>query len=78
MLAKAPSGNHGITAHAIIAKVKVSIGAIKNTAGLAPAGTMVSLNSSLTPSAIGCSSPNGPTTFGPMRKCIAASTLRSM
>ena len=38
---------------------------------------MVSLRSILTASAIGCSRPNGPTTFGPLRSCIAARTLRS-
>ncbi len=57
--------------------MKVSIGASRKTTRLAPAGRMVSLASSFTPSANGCSRPKGPTTFGPLRICIAAMTLRS-
>ena len=41
------------------------------------AGMIVSLKNSFTPSAIGCSRPNGPTTFGPLRSCIHPMTLRS-
>ena len=57
--------------------MKVSIGAIRNSARLAPDGMMVSLISILIASANGWNRPNGPTTFGPLRNCIAASTLRS-
>ena len=55
--------------------LKVIIGASTKSPRLAPAGTMVSLNRNLTPSATGCSSPKGPTTFGPLRSWIAAHTL---
>ncbi len=67
----------GITAQAMIASPKVIIGANRNSIRLAPSGMMVSLNSILIASAKGCHSPNGPTTFGPLRSCMAASTLRS-
>ena len=67
----------GITAQAIIARPKVSIGAIRNSSRLEPAGMMVSFISIFSASANGCSRPNGPTTFGPLRNCIAARTLRS-
>ncbi len=68
---------NGITAQATSARMKVIIGAITNTARFAPDGMIVSFRNSFSPSAIGCSSPNGPTTFGPLRRCIAAITLRS-
>ena len=71
-----PSSN-GITAQATSASMKVSIGAMRNSTRLAPDGMMVSFISSFRPSANGCSRPNGPTTLGPLRSCIAASTLRS-
>ena len=48
-----------------------------NTTRFASLGTTVSLWSSLSPSAKGCSRPKGPTTFGPLRSCEKASTLRS-
>ena len=67
----------GITAQATRASVKVSTGANRNTARLAPDGMIVSFISSLRPSAIGCSRPNGPTTLGPLRSIMAARTLRS-
>ena len=71
-----PASN-GITAQATSARVSVTIGAAMNTSRLAPLGMMVSFSTSLTPSAIGCSRPKGPTTFGPLRSCDIASTLRS-
>ncbi|HNX20078.1 MAG TPA: hypothetical protein PKG80_07370 [Acidobacteriota bacterium] len=40
-------------------------------------GMMSSFSSSLRTSAIGCSSPRGPTRFGPGRHCIQAWTFRS-
>jgi hypothetical protein len=67
----------GITAQAIIARPKVSIGAIRNSNRLAPAGMIVSFMIIFSASANGCSRPKGPTTLGPLRSCIAASTLRS-
>ena len=77
ILAIAQPSFTGITAQAIMAKVIVSSGAIKNRIRLAPVGTMVSFISILSASAKGCSKPNGPTTLGPRRICIAAITLRS-
>ena len=71
-----PSAN-GITAHAASAGAIARIGARKNRSGSRPVGTMISLNSSLSTSANGCSSPSGPTRFGPMRTCIQPITLRS-
>jgi hypothetical protein len=71
-----PSSN-GITAQATSARMKVSIGAIRNSARLAPDGITVSFRSSFNPSANGCNSPKGPTTFGPLRSCIQPMTLRS-
>ena len=66
-----------LTAHATRLRTKVSIGASRNTTVLAPLGITVSLVKSFSPSAIGWSRPNGPTTFGPLRICIAPITLRS-
>jgi len=56
-----------VTAQAISARVNVTIGAAIKTTRLAPLGMTVSLTSIFSPSAIGCSRPNGPTTFGPLR-----------
>ena len=67
----------GITAQPIIARTKVSIGAIRKTTRFAPVGMINSLVISLSASAKGCSRPNGPTTLGPMRNCINPITLRS-
>ena len=67
----------GITAQAIIASTKVRNGASRNRARLAPDGITVSLVSILIASAKVCSSPNGPTTLGPFRNCMAPSTMRS-
>lgn len=69
--------SNGITAHATRLSVKVTIGAKMKTTRLAPLGITVSLSNSLSPSAKGCSSPNRPTTFGPLRNCEKAKTLRS-
>jgi hypothetical protein len=57
--------------------MNVTIGAIMKTTRFAVVGMIVSLNTSLTPSAIGCSNPQGPTTFGPRLIWTAAMTLRS-
>ena len=77
MLATAQPSFTGITAQAIIASVIVSSGATMNSRRLAPVGIMVSFISIFTASAKGCMRPKGPTTFGPLRICIAAITLRS-
>lgn len=47
----------GIGVHSIIAKVRASIGVIKNRKGEEVEGRTGSLINSLTPSAMGCSSP---------------------
>ena len=77
MLAIAQPSFTGITAHATIASRKVSIGAIRNSNRFEPVGMMVSFITILMASANGWNRPNGPTTFGPLRNCIAARTLRS-
>ena len=77
MSASTQPSSKGITAQPIRLRMKVSMGAAMNTTRLAPDGRMVSLNSSLTPSAMGWSRPKGPTTLGPLRSCMAAITLRS-
>jgi hypothetical protein len=60
-----------------ILKIKIMIGAIRNIYESARVGTNNSLKTNLAPSAIGCNKPQIPTTFGPLRRCIAAITLRS-
>jgi hypothetical protein len=76
-LAKATSGPKGTTAQAASAGMIVITGPRKNNVLLAAVGTMISLNSSLTASAIGCSRPNGPTRFGPGRIWLQPMALRS-
>lgn len=53
-------------------------GADKYTPVLASVGLIPSLAINLTPSASGCNTPYIPTTFGPLRLCIAARTFRSI
>jgi len=53
------------------------IGAAVNTHRSARTGVMSSLIISLMASAIGCSTPYGPTRIGPSRDCAHAITLRS-
>ena len=77
MSASTTSAPKGITAHAASAGISVSIGARMKRNLFAPDGMMSSLNMSFTASAIGCSSPTGPTRFGPMRTCMYPITLRS-
>ena len=67
----------GITAQASIARLNVSIGAIRKSRRFDPEGMIVSFIIIFSASANGCSNPNGPTTLGPLRSCIAARTLRS-
>ncbi len=70
-------GAQGITTQTIAGSTKLTIGARKNTALSAPAGTTISLTMYFRKSAKLCSSPQGPTTFGPRRICTAAQILRS-
>src|SRR6267142_4653474 len=77
MSASTTSGAKGITAHAASAGVSISTGASRNRPLFALVGTMISFISSFTPSAIGCSSPAGPTRLGPMRIWIQPISLRS-
>jgi hypothetical protein len=67
----------GITAHGIKLKKKTKPGAAMNKKRLVLDGIIVSLTINFKPSAIGCSKPNQPTTFGPTRRCIEAINLRS-
>ena len=68
----------GMTAQAEIARTTETSGAMTNTPLLALAGMIGSLKMNFKKSAIGCRTPQGPTTFGPRRICTAAHTLRSM
>ena len=61
-----PSLN-GITAHATIARTKLSIGASMKTNRSAPAGTTISFSTYFRKSAKDCSTPKAPTTLGPLR-----------
>src|SRR5262249_15568005 len=70
-------GPNGITAKAVNAQIVEITGAMKKTALSASVGMMSSLNASLSPSASDCSSPKGPTRFGPGRTCMRATTRRS-
>ncbi len=77
MSASTSSGANGITAQAASAGMIMITGARRKSALFALAGRMISLNSSLIPSATGCSRPAGPTRFGPMRICTQPMNLRS-
>ena len=55
----------------------VSIGAITNRTRFAPVGMICSFMNIFSASAKACSMPQKPTTFGPLRSCIAPRTLRS-
>jgi len=68
---------NGMTAQTIKATVKLMIGAIRNRPLFAAEGTIVYFRKTFSPSAKLCSSPHGPTTFGPRRSAIAAQILRS-
>ncbi|MOA26372.1 hypothetical protein D3C78_1471590 [compost metagenome] len=65
MLASATSGPKGITTQAARAGMMAMMGPRKNRPLLAAVGWMISLVSSLMPSARGCSRPKGPTRLGP-------------
>jgi hypothetical protein len=64
------SPENGITAKAISAGIKSMIGATKNTRRSTRDGMMSSLSRSFRMSAIGWSSPWGPTRRGPRRTCM--------
>ena len=53
-----------------IASKRASIGVMMNKIGEDVDGRIGSLRNSFTPSARGCSSPYGPTMFGPFRPCM--------
>ncbi len=67
MSASTMPGPNGITAHAASAGIRITIGARKNSDLSDCDGVMISLVINLNASAIGCSSPSGPTRFGPIR-----------
>lgn len=52
------------------ARRRANMGVIMNRRGDEVEGRIGSLMKSFTPSATGCSSPNGPTMLGPFRACI--------
>ena len=74
MLTESPNG---ITANAMIAGTSTMIGASVNTHLSARTGVMSSLTNSFSTSAIGWSTPCGPTRIGPRRTWTHACTLRS-
>ena len=53
-----------------IARRRASMGVVMNITGEDVDGRIGSLMNSFTPSAKGCSRPNGPTMFGPFRPCM--------
>ncbi len=77
MLETIQPGAIGIAAQAPSASVTLISGASRNTNLSAPAGIMSSFSRNLPRSANDCSRPNGPTTFGPLRICTPANSLRS-
>lgn len=54
----------------VIAKRRASMGVMMKRTGEEVEGRIGSLINSFTPSATGCSSPKGPTMFGPLRDCM--------
>ena len=67
----------GTTSQLRITGTSTSTGPRVKSRPSALAGMMSSLNSSLRPSAIGCSTPRAPAYSGPIRCCAAAEILRS-
>ena len=70
-------GPNGMTLKARNAGMAEITGARMYTGRSASAGMMSSFSASLMPSARPCSTPPGPTRFGPTRCCIRATTRRS-
>ena len=64
-------GANGITAHPAILNTIVITGAKRKTTLLEFVGIIFSFVNNFIASAKGWNSPNGPTTFGPLRSCIA-------
>lgn len=56
--------------HIDSARLRARIGAVINSIEEDVRGRRGSLINSFMASANGCSSPNGPTTFGPLRSCM--------
>ena len=73
----AAPGPNGTTANVTSAGITASIGASAKRIWFASAGMNSSLKKSFSTSAIGCSSPSGPTRLGPMRACMWPAILRS-
>src|SRR5437867_3134444 len=69
---------NGITAKTTIVGTNTTIGASQNSIRSASRVVIGSLNRSFSASATGCSSPAGPTRFGPIRFCISPTTRRSI
>ena len=76
--AKAIRSPKGMTAKTTIVGMKMATGPAQKMNLSALRGVIGSLRRSLSASATGCSSPLGPTRFGPMRFCIKATTRRSI
>ena len=60
----------GITDQTISDGTNINIGAVRKIPLLAFVGIMISLDTNLSTSAIGCSKPDGPTLIGPILDCI--------
>lgn len=67
----------GIGAQEIRARDRAMIGESVNRIGDERVGLVVSFVISFRPSAMGCSSPRGPTRLGPLRSCMYPSSFRS-
>ena len=77
MLATTHPALTGTTAQAAKASVTVISGPSRNSTLLAPEGMISSLKKNLSASAMVCSKPKIPTTFGPRRSCTAAQIFLS-
>jgi hypothetical protein len=73
----AQAAPHGTIASTTSAATTEMIGATAKMAWSALIGIMSSLSNNFSPSAAGCSNPQGPTRIGPSLACINADTFRS-